>query len=155
MEANEILNKKEIKRVLEVIKMQWDCDVSMFEDFVFLLNAKDKYHIINKNVFEFPVNKLRVNKYGMYFGELHNSEFRLSIEGSQLIGKSAKKNIITLSDEQIQEWIRGREIEFDFTGTGASGFVLIKNGKDFYGCGKYLTHDKRLINYFPKVRRIG
>ena len=148
-----ILNKKETKKILEIIKEQWNCDVKELSNFVLMKNNKDKYYVINKEVFEFPLDNLRISKLGMYFGELHNGEFRLSIEGSQLAGRTAKKNVVELSDAEIGKWIRGEDVELSLD-SGVSGFVLIKNNNDFYGCGKYKLAEKKLLNYYPKIRRI-
>lgn len=148
-----ILNKKETKKILEMIKEQWNCDAKNFSDFVFMKNSKDKFYVVNKEVFDFHIDKLRISKLGMYFGELHKGEFRSSIEGSQLIGKTAKRNIAELDDEQISTWIRGEDVELPLD-IKAGGFLLIKNNNNYYGCGKYKTAEKKLLNYYPKIRRV-
>jgi len=153
MDRSIILNKKEVKKVLALINNQWGCDTSQLSDYVFLKNNKDKYSIVNKELFDFPIDKVRVSKLGLYFGELHKEEFRVSIEGSQLVGRTAKKNVVELNDEQAAEWIRGVDVEIELTDV-PNGFLLIKNNNDFYGCGKYKTIEKKLLNYYPKIRRI-
>ena len=48
------------------------------------------------------LSKFRINSFGLYFGKIENSGIRLSIPGTQLIGKSADKNIIEIDKKLIQ-----------------------------------------------------
>ena len=80
---------------------------------------------------------------------MKNGELRLSIEGSQLIGKAAKKNVVEISDCQVKKWLFGNDIEI---GTACEGFVIVRNKNDFLGTGK--IKDGVLLNFIPKTRRI-
>ncbi len=143
-----ILNKKEIKNILNIIKKQWDCDVEL--DYVFLINEKNKIYIVNKEISRIGFDKLRINSIGLYLGTLYDNEIRLSIEGSQLIGKKAKKNVIELDKKETKEWMKGIDLAKK---TKEKGFVIIKHKDDFLGCGK-AVNDK-ILNYVPKARRIN
>jgi len=149
MQRLNILNKKEIKRILELIKEQWGVKLSL--DVVFLKSNKEKLYIAGKEVFTIDLKKLRVNSLGLYFGELRESTLRLSIEGSQIVGPKATKNVIELTDEELKTWLKGGNIVLR-TGNSYSNFVIIEHKNDFFGCGKY--SNGKLLNYFPKVRRI-
>ena len=83
----------------------------------------------------------------MYLGELRNGELRLSIEGSQIIGKGSDKNIADIEDTRA--WLRGEDLELvgDY-----SGFVIIRHNKDFLGCGRY--KEGKILNFVPKARRL-
>ena len=70
----------------------------------------------------------------------------MSIEGSQLIGKYATKNIIEISDEELRYWFNGEPLVRDI-----SGFFLIRYKTDFIGCG--YSKEGKIINYVPKERR--
>ena len=74
---------------------------------------------------------------------------RLSIEGSQIMGPYAKKNVLELSKEASRDWLKGRDLAVE---TDCSGFVIVKSGDDFMGCGK--VKDNKLLNFVPKIRRI-
>ncbi|MDD5086949.1 MAG: hypothetical protein PHV16_04315, partial [Candidatus Nanoarchaeia archaeon] len=63
----DILNKKKIKEIIKLIKSQWDADFS--SDLVFLMNEKSKIFLVNKEVFNLPLDKYKVNSIGLYFGE--------------------------------------------------------------------------------------
>jgi len=141
-----ILNKKKIKEILALIKKQWGTDFKT--ELVFLMNTQNKIFLVNREVFNLNLEKLRINSIGLYFGELKNNELRLSIEGSQLIGNNAKQNIVELNEKQAMQWLKGQDI--DIKGN-YKGFVILKHENDFLGTGKY--KDGKVLNYVPKARR--
>ncbi|MBW2985934.1 hypothetical protein KY333_01055 [Candidatus Woesearchaeota archaeon] len=142
------LGSKEKKQLLAVIKKQWDADFK--PDLVFFKNEKQKIYAVHKDVAKIDLSGARINSVGMYFGEDKKGELRLSIEGSQLIGPLAKKNVIELDDEESIAWLRGTDLQKE---GDWSGFIIIKHNDDYLGTGKY-TLDKRLLNFVPKARRL-
>ena len=90
-----------------------------------------------------------IERMGVYFGKVINGEIRLSIEGSQILGKQIKKNIFTLNSEQTKEWMMGREL---LISTGKKGFLIMKSDSDFLGTGKASEH--KIGNFIPKSRRL-
>ena len=142
-----ILNRKKIKEILRLIKDQWDCSPEL--DYAFLLSPKNKIFLVTKDIAHVDLSEIKVNNIGNYFGELKNGELRLSIEGSQLIGPYAQKNVVDIDDDQAKLWLKGKELAVEQQGRS---FVLIKHGDDFMGCGKLL--DNRILNYVPKARRV-
>jgi NOL1/NOP2/fmu family ribosome biogenesis protein len=151
------LNSKERKRIIEQLESQYGGDLSFLKAFTFLHQEnRDKYYIANEELFELPLDELKVETLGLYIGgRLKNGEIRLSIEGSQLIGPKAEKNILELSDEEFHLWIRGNDIEKE---TDLQGFLIIKHGDDFVGSGKPVNDEQqgRIIihNYVPKTRYV-
>lgn len=148
MQNLKILNKKQTKEILSLIKKQFGAEFK--SDFAFLKNEKGKIYLINKDISKINLEKLRINSLGLYFAETRNNEIRLSIEGSQLIGPLAKKNILELTEKQVKEWMQGNDLE---TKGDYSGFVLIKHNNDFLGCGK--VREGKVFNYVGKARRIN
>jgi len=142
-----ILNKKATKEIYALLKKQWDFDSEL--DFAFLQDTKNRIYIANKDFAELDLEKLRLHSVGLYFGIITNNELRLSIEGSEIIGKKAKKNITELDDQQAKAWLRGEDIEIK---TKSEGFVIIKNKNDFLGTGK--AKENKILNYIPKERRV-
>src|SRR3989338_6083471 len=110
-----ILNKKETKRVLDIINEQFGSELEY--DKAFFLN-KDDVYMVNRECFDRQQPSWRVNSLGLYLGEMRNNQFRPSIEGSQIIGKTAKLNIMELSQEQLYDWISGTSFEIDTPDTG-------------------------------------
>ena len=148
MRQLKILNKKEIKKILSKVKVQWGAELDV--DYGFLLSPKNKIYIVGREMSEIDLAKLRVNNLGIYFGEMtKHSDLRLSIEGSQIVGVQAKKNVLELDKEQARAWFRGQDVDYE---GNSEGFVILKHEKDFIGCGKH-TKDK-ILNYVPKARRV-
>jgi NOL1/NOP2/fmu family ribosome biogenesis protein len=87
---------------------------------------------------------------GNYFGRIDKrGELRLSIEGSMKTGPLAIRNVVELNDKELGEWIRGINLD---KRTGMKGYVMLKHGKDFVGCGK--AYSQGILNHVPKERRI-
>lgn len=147
MKDLKVLNSKEKKEIIKKIKEQWGAEFK--EDFDFLMTEKEKIYIVNKEIAKIDFSKIKINSIGMYFGKLFKDELRLSIEGAQLVGKKAKKNILELNDSEARSYMKGLDIEKK---SDCSGFVLLKNNKDFIGTAKY--KDGKIMNYMPKERRI-
>ena len=109
MQQLTILNSKEKKNISKLISEQFGCDFK-FKYEVFM-NPKNKIFILNKDVSKIDLDKLRVNSLGLYFGVKYENEIRLSIEGSEIIGKIAKKKVLELADAkgiEIQASIKSR-----------------------------------------------
>ncbi len=138
------LNKKEIKSILNKIKDRYGIK-NLDLDYVFLKSKKGKVFIISKDVIRIDITKLKIDTIGMYFCKVEDDGIRLSIEGSQLIGKYARKNILKLNEKELEMWLSGEELDRE-----GDGYYLIK-GKDFVGSGKIVN--RKLYNYVPKYRR--
>ena len=148
MQNIKILNKKEIKAILELIKNQWGASADM--TYAFLKTDKGKIYVVNSDISRLELGKLRINSIGLYFAEIRDGGIRLSIEGSQIIGPKSKKSVLELNDNEAKEWMRGNDLEMkgDF-----SGFLIIKHKEDFLGCGKYANG--KILNYIGKARRVN
>ncbi|MCD4666647.1 hypothetical protein K8R47_02450 [archaeon] len=142
-----ILNKKETKKILEEIQNQYG--IKKLElDYVFLRNNKNKIYITNKNIGKLDLNNFKINNIGLYFADVSN-KIRLSIEGSQLVGKNAKKNVLEINEEEVQKWLRGYDLN---TKKEFQDFVIIKHKDDYLGTGKY--KENKILNFVSKDRRI-
>ncbi|MDO8740812.1 MAG: hypothetical protein Q7J54_04560 [Candidatus Woesearchaeota archaeon] len=148
MHQLKILNSKETKKMLEIAKDQHDCDIRL--DYSFLESDENKIYLINKDIAKIDLSKLRLSSVGLYFGRIGENGFEPSIEGSQMIGPDAKKNVVLLNDEEVKKWLRGEDIEKE---TNYKGIVLLKNNEnDFLGCGR--IKNGKIINLVPKERRL-
>lgn len=150
MNQLKILNSREIKLVKEAVKNQFGCEI--VEDLVFLKNQKDRVFITNKDIAKLDLDRLKINSIGLYFGEYKHEKLRLSIEGAQFVGKSAKKNIVILKEEDAARWMKGNDISLQKKSLTLGGFVILKHGDDILGCGKY--NGEKILNYVPKERRV-
>ena len=141
----EVLNRKEIKRIEEVIREQFGVNFE-FKDIV-LKNKEDKIFLLSNDFKNVSVEKIRVNSLGLFFGRTQDGMIRLSIEGSQLV--KGDKNVIEIKDEDVKKWLMGEELK---TEQDLKGFVIIKNKEDYLGCGG--VKEGRILNYVAKDRRI-
>ena len=144
-----ILNSKEIKEIYKLLEKQWGAKIKL--DYGFLKNSKNRIFIISKDISRIDISKLRLNSVGMYFCEIDDKGIRLSIEGSQIVGAKAAKNIVELDEEEIRKWFKGEDLEKECR--DCSGFIILKHKNDFLGKGKYANG--RILNYVAKTRRVN
>lgn len=141
-----VLNSRERKNFFKTINEQFG---SSFQGEYTILSNKEKVYLLNKTFEEVPDEVLYYYQAGLYIASFMKDGIRLTIEGSQMVGKTATKNILELDRKQLHEWIKGYDIhdlkELD-------GYYLIKYKSDFYGSGK--LKEGKLFNYVPKGRRL-
>ena len=163
----QILNTKEIKEILKLIEAQWCAKLKL--DYAFLKNNKDRIFVINKDIQKIDLSKLRINSIGIYFCEVDRKGIRLSIEGSQIVGPKAEKNIVEIDEQQEKQWLKGEDLEVEDVCSSKtnnifppvspqshrnhSGFVIIKHNDDFLGTGKF--KENKVLNYVNKARRVN
>ena len=143
-----VFSKKRVKEVSNLIKKQWGA-VFDFRDYVLIETKDGRFSIISKNFADLPLDKLRINMLGLYFGQLRNGSLRVSIEGSQILGPFATKNVFELDKGLAKLWIAGYDLEVK---DHPKEFVLVKYKDDFLGSGK--VKDNKLFNFVPKPRRL-
>lgn len=144
-----ILNSREIKEIYKLVEKQWGAKIKL--DYGFLKNNKNRIFIINRDISKIDISKLRLNSVGMYFCEDDRAGIRLSIEGSQIIGPKATKNVVKLDEDETRRWFKGEDLEKECR--NCSGFVILKSKNDFLGSGKY--SNGRILNYVGKTRRVN
>lgn len=91
--------------------------------------------------------EVRVELVGLYILREESDAYRISHDGL-FVFKNAGKNIVDISDEQANEWLKGHEIEL----RDMEGWVLLRNKGDIIGCGK--AKEGKVINFVPKERRV-
>jgi len=141
-----ILNSKEVKKIMACIEEQFGFTKKL--DCAFLMNRKSRIYIVSKDISDIDLDSLRIDTLGLYFATMYDDGIRLSIEGSQLVGPHASKNILKLEGIELRDYIKGE----DLAGKDISGYYLVSNGKDFFGCAK-LTPQK-ILNFVSKARRL-
>jgi len=153
MQIKKVLNSKEIKKIEEILTRNYSCDFKLREYFVFI-NSDDKLWIVSKDIVKFETENLRrINSMGLYFGRLKkNNKISLSIEGCQLIGKTAKKNIVIVNEENMKKFFNGNDIVGEQINCEVNNFVLVKFKDDFIGMG--ILRDGKIENLLPKSRRL-
>jgi NOL1/NOP2/fmu family ribosome biogenesis protein len=148
MQKLNILNTREVRKIKDKLKEQFGFEGEL--DYAFLLNEKGRLFIANRDISRVDLEKLRVDKYGLYFGELRE-ELRLSMEGAWLVGKKAKKNVVELSEEEIRKYFLGIDMKKDLG--SEKRWVLLKYDGDVISCAKY--KEGKILNFLPKIHRSG
>ena len=146
------INSKQRKEVAAVILDAYGA-VLPKDDVLFLL-GEDKYSLGTRDVEPFLAAGLRIERIGVYIGQFQHGEFRLSIEGSQIIGPLASRRVIVLTPAQRNEWLLGKDIVLEGEQTSAEPkFQIVRCGADWLGAGK--VKNGMLLNYVPKERYVG
>ena len=148
-----VMNSKETKQLLATISEQFGYDGKL--DFVFLLHEKKlKVSVFSRDLAGLDLDGLRVDTMGSYFGAWFKERFRLSIEGTQLIGPACTRNVVEITKQEMQRWLLGEDLPLarQPPGTEQGAFVILKCDDDYLGCGK-LT-ETSILNYIPKSRYV-
>ncbi len=150
MQTLTILNTRDIKRIRQAFEETYGAFFT--GDYAYMQNKDGRLSLINKDLAKIDLQKLRVDKFGLYVAEIKGNSVRLSKEGAQLLAKEARdklKNVAVLDDREIKAYFHGVDIRKDL-GSEAK-FVLIEYQGDIVGCSKYKSGV--ILNYLPKVHR--
>lgn len=85
---------------------------------------------------------------GLHIGTIIGGVFQPTIEGAQLLGPSAGKNVVSVSREEAEKLMSGEEIGVE---TSDEGVVLLEVEGLFFGAGK---SEKGKIKQFITKSRI-
>jgi NOL1/NOP2/fmu family ribosome biogenesis protein len=143
-----LLKKSEKEKILSFLNQRFGFAKKL--DYYFVKSGKNKIRIISKDFERIDLRGMKIEILGLYFARWDKNELRLSIEGSQIVGKYARKNVLELDKQQAGEWMGGKNFTTDAKNV-EEGFVILKYDKDFLGCGKLLKN--KVWSYIPKWRR--
>jgi NOL1/NOP2/fmu family ribosome biogenesis protein len=145
------MSEDEVEALKRIIEKNYGCKVD-FSSYDCYITKRNEVFLARKNLEEKLVKK--ASYFGFYFGKLkRNEKIQLSVEGSQLVGKNANKNIAILNDENISRFMEGLECKWEILiNCETNNFVLIKHVKDFFGCG--ILRENKIESLIPKARRI-
>lgn len=119
------------------------------------MKGKEKLFLFSGSFTNEEIKKLEelvvIEKIGVYFAKIdeRTEDIRLSIEGSQILKNQIKKNVFEISEELVEQWMKGQELNIK---TGKKGFIVIKYKNDFLGTGK--ASEEKISNFIPKIRRL-
>jgi NOL1/NOP2/fmu family ribosome biogenesis protein len=147
----EKMSEEEIREIEKIIEKNYGAKID-FSDFDLYKNKRNEIFLASKKL---DNNLLKMASYfGLYFGRLkRNEKIQLSVEGAQIVGRNANKNIAILDEENISKFMEGLECKWkELVNCEIGNFVLIKNENDFFGCG--ILREDRIESLVPKARRI-
>lgn len=146
-----ILNSKDRKHIRQTLNNQFGIDEIPDNLVYFCLNKRERVYVCNKEIFDIQQEALRTNAFGLYFGTYMIDGFRLSLEGSQMIGDLATKNVFEISDSQFEEYIKGENLVCEIE-EFQKQYVIVKHNSDFVGVGR--VKDGVFNNHLPKSRKL-
>jgi NOL1/NOP2/fmu family ribosome biogenesis protein len=141
-----VLTSKDIRAVHAQLEEQFGFAGKL--DYAFLKNHENNLYMVTRDVSLVDWKKLHVTSMGSYFAE-QKKGLRLSIEGSQLVGPNATKNVFELKDEEVMPWLKGHDLS---TKSPLVGLVIVRHKNDYFGCGS--VKEGILLNFVPKIRRL-
>lgn len=142
-----IYNSKQNKKFLQMLSEQFGFVPE--DKYFYMESGKEKIYMINTEIVNINLDALRIDTMGLYIGKYQSDGFRPSIEGSQIIGKTATKNVLEINLEQRHRWLKGEDIEVEHP----EAIVLVKCENDFLGAGK--VSKGILLTGIPKSRRLA
>ncbi len=147
-----VLDKEELKELEEIIEKNYG--VKFKFDSLVLKSSRDKIWLVSKDFSKINFDKIKANSIGLYFGRLkRNNKIHLSIEGTQLIGPNATKNIVEVDEENMRRFLQGLNVKpKKMINCEVNNFVVIKYKDDFLGSG--ILREDYVENLLPKTRRI-
>lgn len=146
---SQILNKKQTKEIENLLEKQFGISFDLGKNYLIIKTRKERLYLVSKKFAEIKIN-FPLERTGLYFAEIKNNEIRLTLEGSQLVGHLAKKNILELKKEEVEKYFLGNDLEIDLERED-NPFLILKYQNDFLGAAKY--KNKKLINFLPKYYR--
>jgi len=147
-----ILNKNEKEEITNKLKSQFGISKIPGE---IIMRGKERMFLFSGS---FDKNKIRIleslapiERIGVYFAKKDERDgtLRLSIEGTQIFKDQIKDNIFELSKDQVEQWMKGQELQIK---TGKRGFLAMKFKENFLGTGK--ASEEKIGNFIPKNRRL-
>ncbi|MFX1566570.1 MAG: hypothetical protein ACFFCH_11315 [Promethearchaeota archaeon] len=114
----------------------------------FLKSGRKRIRLISNAAFALLSELPYTGTTGLYLGEYSPTAFRLSMDGAQLLGDHATKQIVRLTARQAEAWLRGESVNYE---DDRRGYVIVTHNGTILGCGS-ISHGT-LRSYVPKIRR--
>ena len=142
------MRSEEVKEIENKIEKVYGDKINLRKFVVIKTGKKERIWIINPNIVEIPLNKLRISSMGLYLGRTDRGKIRLSIEGAMMI--NPKKNWAEIED--WKDFTRGFNVKCKCHECEENQYVIVKWNGLILGIAKY--HNGELENIVPKGRKI-
>jgi len=145
------VEKVDVKEIERIVEKNYGAkiDLSKYNAYI---NKEGKIFLSSKGI-EKKLIEIST-RIGIYFGKIkRNEKIQLSVEGSQIVGKNATKNVAILDEKNIYKFMEGLSVvPAKLLKCEEHNFVIVSNGKDFFGSGIYSNGEIRSM--VSKGRRI-
>ena len=145
-----LLTPRERRNLIERLKLQHGLE-DAFEDLILIKAGQGRIRATTREAFEVAGRLRRVQQIGLYVVKIVKGDVILSIEGSQLLDGRIVKNIIELSDEEAEEWMKAAPIPCPER--IESRYVVARCGSLYLGSGR-VSRDGKIYPQVAKWRRI-
>ena len=139
----------EKRRIIEELNKQFGIETLPY---LLIQTGKEKIRGFSGNLSKEEIIQLsrltNIEIIGLYMLK-KEGDFRITLDAIHLIKGQIKNNIIEINDEQLQDWLRGRDLNIQ---TNNRNKFIIKHNDDFIGFGK--SNGIKIFNYIPKDRRL-
>ena len=144
-----ILTIKEKKRITAMLQEEYGISSLPYTLIQF---GKERLKIFSGDFDRDTLVKLdhtvRIEQAGLYVAREHDGGLRLTIDGVHFFHALIQKNVLEISVDQMKSWLSGENLDIP----AEKGFVVLKHGDDFLGCGK--SSGNVILNSIPKERRL-
>ncbi len=127
------------------IKYWFGVDLSGYK---LIKSGKKRIRILTKDAEEFNAGGKDVIR-GVYLAKKAPYGYIISVEGSYVVGKRAKRHVVELEEDEFDRWMRGEDVALKLP---EKGVYLVKFGPVFAGSGYY--NGEVLRNLVPKSRTV-
>lgn len=153
MQKLKILNTREVKEIKKLLIKQFG--YALEENYAYLQNEKDRLFVVNRELAQLDLEKLRIDRLGLYFAEIKPAQVRLSKEGAQLLVHEARKlnaklaNVVSLTKTETKAYFAGVDLKKDLG--EENRLVILTYENDVLSCASY--KEGKIINFLPKIHR--
>jgi NOL1/NOP2/fmu family ribosome biogenesis protein len=144
------LTRKEMREINDKLEEQHGCSFDI-DSYHYMETAKGDLNMISRDIERIDYNNINEVSAGLYVADI-KGQLRLSLEGTQLLGKYATKNVIELDDDEWERWLKRESISSERFNEFEKGYYIIKNEDDYFGCG--FLDDGLLKTFVPKSRSL-
>ncbi|MFX1532715.1 MAG: hypothetical protein ACFFDI_00625 [Promethearchaeota archaeon] len=140
------------QKLLQELETIYGISPDVFNMYEFVVRGKrQKIWVVTSTVKKFRVFDLKPVYYGMYFAKKDKTGLRLTMNGAQVFGHAATKNIVDLNKHQYLNYLSGEKIT-DIDPENLQGYVLLRYKSRIFACGK--ASKEGILNYVPKSRQL-
>ena len=146
-----ILNTREVKKITQLLKDTYGCAIS--KEYAYLRNEKNRLFVVTREVSQIDIDKIRIERMGLYFAEYKKTQIRLSKEGAQLLVSSCGienvKHVVELDKKKAYAYFNGIDLKLNLDLEDST--VIVTYQKQVLGSARY--KEGVLLNYVPKMYR--
>ncbi|MGB9598716.1 MAG: NIP7 pre-PUA domain-containing protein [Minisyncoccales bacterium] len=136
MQVN-FLKKEEVAKIEKTLQEQYRVDFSLQSFSLFSIG--NKIFLFSKDIEKIKeeILKIKIFSFGLFFGQFKKNKILLSLEGAQMVGKKAKKNVVLLNENSLRNFLLGFNVldakEFRCE---PDAFLLLKYRGEIVGLGQ-------------------